>query len=101
MASRPEIQEKLESVFAPNKVYFQPPEGFKIEYPCVIFSKYTEYDPHANNRIYLSIPGYEVTLIDLDPDSPMEDMLKENFQLCRYVRDFISDNLYHSVYIVY
>lgn len=101
MASRPELQDKLEEIFSPIKVYFQPPEGVKMEYPCVVFSKYTEYSPHANDKLYLMIPGYEVTLIDYDPDSDMKNLIQNGFDYCHYVRTFISDNLYHDVYIVY
>ena len=39
MASRPELQTKLEELLGNRNVYYQPPESVKIEYPAIVYSK--------------------------------------------------------------
>lgn len=101
MASRLELQDKLEEILGSKNVYFQPPENIKMRYPCIVYEQYTDYDPHANNHTYLYVIGYQVTLIDRDPDSKTKFNLKTSFQYCRWTRHFVSDNLNHDIYIIY
>lgn len=101
MASRLQLQERLEEVLGTNNVYYQPPENVKMVYPCVVYEQYTTYNPHADDLTYLYWPGYQVTVIDEDPESYMKDALIANFPMCRWNRHFVSDNLNHDIYIIY
>ena len=38
MATRQELQTKLEDILGGRHVYFQPPESTKMEYPAIVFS---------------------------------------------------------------
>jgi hypothetical protein len=101
MASRLELQSKLEEILGSKHVYYQPPENLKMRYPCMVYEQYTAYNPHANDRTYLYMPGYQVTVIDADPDSGLKDRMINSFSMCRWSRHFVSDNLNHDVFIVY
>lgn len=101
MASRLELQKELENVLVSDHVYYQPPENIKMRYPCIVYEQYTAYNPHANNRTYLYIKGYQVTVIDADPDSNIKARMIEHFSMCRWNRHFVSNNLNHDVYIIY
>ena len=101
MASRLELQRKLENILRSKNVYYQPPENLKMRYPCIVYEQYTDYDPHADNLTYLYMVGYQVTLIDRDPDSEFKTKLKDEILYCRWSRHFVNDNLNHDVYIIY
>ena len=45
MASRLNLQDKLEEVLGSKQVYFQPPESLKLKYPCIVYSR-------SNNLIH-------------------------------------------------
>ena len=106
------IQE-LKDLLGTDEVYFQPsynagidgdePYIFTgIEYPCFIMERTTAYQPNANDKTYLFRPGYQVTYINRDePDPEMLKAVMEHFQLCRYERHFVSDNLHHDVFMIY
>lgn len=101
MASRLELQRKLENILGSKNVYFQPPENLKMRYPCFVYEPYVGYEPYANNKTYLNLPGYLLTIIDADPESVLKNEVKDSFQYCRWNRRFVSDNLNHDVYIIY
>lgn len=101
MASRLELQRKLEEILGSKNVYFQPPENLKMKYPCITYERYVGYEPRANNKTYLNVPGYLVTIIDRDPENKIGAKLDKSIQYCRWSRRFINDNLNHDVYIIY
>lgn len=101
MASRLKLQNKLEEVMGSDHVYFQPPENVKMKYPCIVYDQYSTFNPHADDHTYLYVPGYEVTLIDQNPDSCFKDEIIKEFPMCRWSRHFVSNNLNHDVFIIY
>lgn len=82
------------------QVYFQPPAGFTMEYPCIVYRKEPGATRYANNVPYNFDQQYEVTLITEDPDSDVFDKLKW-FPQSRHSASFIADNLYHSVFAIF
>lgn len=101
MGNRLELHEKLCEILGSRNVYFQPPESFKLSYPCIVYSKYVGVTRNADNKRYNYIDLYNLTVIDRDPDSTIEDDLVEAFQYCRPERHFVSDNLNHTVLSLY
>ena len=77
-------------------IYFQPPENVKLKYPCLIYSRDTDYFRHANDTPYFIKPQYEVTIISRDPDNNIADIVVEHFKYCRHNRRFMADNLIHD-----
>jgi hypothetical protein len=101
MVSRLKLQNKLEEVIGSDHVYFQPPENVKMKYPCFVYEQYSTFNPHADDNTYLYVPGYQVTLIDPNPDSYLKEKVIAEFPMCRWSRHFVSDNLNHDVFIIY
>lgn len=82
-------------------VYFQPPDGRLLEYPCIIYELASIDAQHADNKPYAVFNEYQVTLIDSNPDSPLKDELRVLLPGTRFDRFFVSDNLNHWVYNIY
>lgn len=97
---REELQIFLEKFLGNRNVYFQPPESFKLKYPCIIYELKTIQKEIANNKMYLKHKCYMVTYIDEDPDSEIPDKLQE-LNYCDFDRHFKSDNLNHYVFTLY
>lgn len=100
MEHRPDLQEYLvEKAGTPN-VYFQPPENLRLKYPAVVYSRSSMSVKHANNSPYITTPGYDLIVIDEDPDSII---VKNLMQLprCRWNRHYAKDNLNHDSFTLY
>lgn len=83
-----------------GNVYFQPPSNVQMRYPAIRY-KLTRIDrDHANNGAYLRHFGYEVTVIDKDPNSPIANNITK-LPMCSYNRSYFADNLNHWVFILY
>lgn len=99
---RLQLQRKLEAIIGSGgKVYFQPPESVKLEYPCIIYERARGDAEYADNGTYLFTKGYSVTCITRDPDSSIVDDMMNSFSMISYNRHFSSDNLNHDVFIIY
>ena len=95
---RSELQAIFKTI-VPN-VYFQPPNGLKLTYPCIIYERDSTRTNHADNKIYNATRRYSVTVIDRNPDSLLVDQLLE-LPLCAHDRFFTSDDLNHDVFTLY
>ena len=100
MASRLNLQTKLEEILGSRNVYFQPPESVKIQYPAIVYSLRNIEREFANNLKYVITPSYEVTLIDKNPDSEYVEKILE-LPYSDFDRQFASDNLNHYVFTIY
>ena len=81
-------------------LYFQPPAGFKLQYPCIVYSESRVRNNHANDGVYIQHPFYTVTVMDKDPDSKIKAAVSV-LPKCAYDRSFVSDELYHTVFTIY
>lgn len=98
MAPRDELQTLLKTM-APN-VYFQVPEGFKMTYPCIVYERSQIETKHADNLPYNRVKGYELTVIDRKPDSPISEQVLQ-LPMCSFDRSFKADNLNHDVFTLF
>lgn len=101
MASRLDLQTELETILGSSEVHFQPPASVKLTYPCIVYSRSSINKQNANDQLYKSMNEYEVTVIDPDPESIFADEILAYFPMCRFNRQYISDNLNHSVLTLY
>ena len=101
MASRLELQTELEELLGSEEVYFQPPESIKLSYPCIIYEKDNWGILYADNFPYKTIPNYQITVIDRDPDADWDKRMLEHFQYISISRFFVADNLYHWAFRLY
>lgn len=95
MGSREELHNVL-TLIAPN-VYFQPPEGFKMEYPCIIYRRDDEDVKHADGIPYNRRWRYQVTVVSKDPDFA-ENIALKSLPYSEFDRFYIADQLNHDVY---
>lgn len=83
----------------PN-VYFQPPESVKLKYPCIIYERRSGDTTYADDSTYRFVYSYTVTYIDPNPDSVVPEKIAQ-LPMCKMDRCFTSDNLNHSIFIIY
>ena len=97
---RVELQSMLEKMLGSRNVYFQPPTGTQLRYPCFVYHQDDVNDTYANDRTYRRLYRYSLTYITKNPEDPMQDYIND-LPYCRFNRSFTSDNLNHFVYSIY
>ena len=100
MAPRLDLQGILEGILGSDHVYFQPPPSIKMEYPCIVYSRYSALSQFAGNILYKRDKRYTITVIDRNPDSDIPDKVAE-LPKCAYDRYFVTEGLHHDVFNVY
>lgn len=100
MDRRLNLQETLVNILGSNNVYFQPPETTRLQYPCIIYERSDIDKKYADNRTYMSMVRYSITLITRSPES---DLVKAILELpyCSYDRYYAADTLNHDVFTLY
>lgn len=101
MASRLDLQTKLEELIANRNVYFQPPSTVSISYPCIIYNIGNGDVKRANNNLYSYTNNYQLTMIYKKPMVDIIETMLRSFQMCKLDRTYVSDNLYHYVFSIY
>lgn len=97
--TRLQLQTELEKIC--SKCYFSPPNGFNLEYDCIVYQIQGDSDQNADDLDYVHHRRYTVTIITEDPDSKLPKRLKKQFDYCRLDRVFCSDDLNHFVHTIY
>lgn len=97
--SRLELHDKLLEIL-PN-VYFQPPSNIILKYPCIVYNKTPKYKRFANGGVYFSKQGYQLTVIENNPDSEVADVIESRFPHCAINQYFTKDNLNHTTLNLY
>ena len=100
MAQRQLLQSTLESILGSRNVYFQPPSGFQMQYPCIVYTLDNDFVARANNKLYHRMLRYSVTSIDRNPESTTPDKLVM-LPYSSFERSFVADGLNHQVFNVY
>lgn len=100
MADRVELQSLLEELLGSENVYYRAPEGSKMSYPAIKYSKQTIRKDYANNRAYSMRDCYQLIVIAKLPDHPVIKKLLE-LPYCSYDRNYVADNLNHDVLTIY
>lgn len=100
MASRLELQSKLEELLGSRNVYYQSPKGTVMRYPAIVYYRKNIQVNHANNSMYKKRNCYELIVMDNDPDNLVIETLLA-LPYCSFDREYKSDNLYHDVLTLY
>lgn len=93
---------KLSEIFhemCPN-VYFQPPTGTKIKYPCIVYNLSRTNVRHADNAPYALYDLYDIRYITRDPDDPVRTQLVM-LPLCTSENSYVNNNLHHYPFSIY
>ena len=101
MGSRLKLHEELCEILETRNVYYNPPASIIMNYPCIRYSMSNIDRKYANNKAYMNTNRYEVTVIDVDPDSDIYEKILDHFQMCSFDRAYISDNLNHFTLTLY
>lgn len=101
MGTTLELQNKLKEILGSDNVYFQPPSNVGMQYPCIVFERGSANHNYANNSTYRYLPRYNVTHIGYDPDPDIIQQMLQAFQMIKYDRHFVTDNLQHDVFSLY
>lgn len=100
MADRLDLQAILVSILGSEYVYFQPPNNLEMVYPCIVYKWDKASTKFADNKRYKGARGYQITVIDKNPDSEIPEQIAE-LPMSLFDRTFISDKLYHFVYNIF
>lgn len=95
---RSELSEVLHT-FCDN-VYYQPPTGHKITYPCIIYDLEKPDVTYADNAPYAIYDQYSIKYITRDPDDDTRNQIIR-LSHCSADRPYTADNLYHYPFRIY
>lgn len=95
---RTELSERLHAIC--DEVYFQPPTGTKLTYPCIVYSLDNLDINYADDRLYTHYNQYSITYITQDPDDSNVWRFLD-IPYCSFNRRDVTDNLYHNYYRVF
>jgi len=97
---REELHNILVNLFGNSRVYYQPPENLKLEYPCIKYSKLNIGSIKADNINYNLRDGYQIIIIDRLPDNAV---IRKILSLphSEFDRHYTYDNLNHDVITIY
>lgn len=98
--SRLDLHSILVGILGSSSVYFQPPTGIQIVYPCIIYKLNDVSVKFADNHLYSKEKEYSVTLIDKNPDTATVEKILD-LPKCNFDRYFPSDNLNHYVFTLF
>lgn len=91
------LHEILKDVIGNDNVYFQAPPNTGMQYPCILYKRDRKITLHADNLPWRQVKGYQVTVIDPDPDSDIPDKVAD-LPLCEFDRNYVAENLNHDVF---
>lgn len=97
MGQRLTLSEKFHALCA--NVYFQPPSGKQLKYPCILYSLVSLRADYADNKPYSLGDEYSVMYVTRNPDDPNIRKIAR-LEHCSAGRFYTSDNLYHYPYTI-
>lgn len=98
--TRVELDRILRSTLGTTNVYFDPPESFKLKYPCIVYRLESNFERFADDTQYGRMKRYSLIYITKDADDPMVDSL-DDLKYCRMSRAYTSDGLFHNAFEIY
>ena len=100
MASRLDLQDKLEELNENRNVYFQPPSNIQMNYPAIKYEIDRIDTKFANDSSYIRNKRYTITVISKNAKPEIIDKLLD-LPMCTLDRSYQSDNLNHFVFTIY
>ena len=98
--TRAELDRILRTTLGSTNVYFDPPESFKLKYPCIVYGLSAHKERWGDNIPYTKMKRYNMTYITRDADDPMIETL-EDLEYCHLNRPYTADGLFHYAYDIY
>ena len=102
MEKRLELDAMLRSALGSGvNYYFQPPTGYMLKYPALVYRLDGLWDLYSENKTYHRKHVYAILLILSDPDNNLVDKL-DNLPYCKMsAPPYTVDNLYHYPFTIY
>ena len=97
---RLQLDNILRTTLWSTNVYFDPPESFKLQYPCIVYNFAGNADIHAENNRYLRRKRYDMIYITRNADDPMVDKL-DDLRFCSLARPYFANGLFHYAYTIF
>lgn len=95
MGQRQQLHDILLTIL--TNVYFQPPQGMTMEYPCIVYHRDNADTEFADDLPYAITRRYQVTLISRNPDEVAWQSVAR-LRACLHNRWFSANNLNHDVF---
>lgn len=97
MAPRLSLHNVLKAILGSNNVYFQPPPGFMMSYPCIVYERSNIFSSSGDNTPYKLENEYTITVMDMNPDSVIPVAISK-LARCVFDRHVTANNLNHDVF---
>lgn len=83
-----------------SNLYFQPPTGTSMQYPCIVYNREKIDQKKADNIKYKTDVIYKVIVIDRDPDSEIVKAVSE-LPNTRHTSFYTKNNFNYDVFTIY
>ena len=100
MASRIDLQSKLEELLGSRNVYYNPPDNLRMQYNAIRYSRSIQQTAYADDRKYKNMNRYDLIVITRESDPEVVDKLLE-LQYCSMGNPYKADNLNHYPLTLY
>lgn len=100
MATREELQVKLEELLKSRNVYYNPPANIQMKYDAIRYSLSELVSSYANNNKYKNNKCYDLIVISKKPDPEVVEKILE-LPYSSPGRPYMSDNLNHYPITLY
>lgn len=94
------LQCLLEETLGSSNVYYSPPSGLNMKYPCIKYNLVNADVDSADNLPFIIRKRYTLIYISADPDSVIVESLLQ-LPYCSFDRTYTSNNLTHFVFTIY
>ena len=98
--TRIELDKILRSTLGSSNVYFDPPESFKLQYPCIVYRFSGNRDTHAEEARYQRMKRYTIIYITRNADDPMVDTI-DDLRYCTLSQPYTTGGLFHYAFNIY
>lgn len=95
--TRLELDAILRSTLGTTNVYYDPPESFKLKFPCIVYSDSGRNIIRADDGVYIKFRRYTILYITKDADDNMVDTIEE-LPYCKMRSPYYADGLHHYPY---
>lgn len=83
-----------------SHVYFQPPTGTDMRFPCIVYSRQKIEQKKADNIKYKTDVIYKVIVIDRDPDSEIVNAVSQ-LPHTNHTGFYTKNNFNYDVFTMY
>lgn len=95
------LRSELCDILGSDHVYYQPPESFKMVYPCIVINLSSADHKWSGDGLYFYENRYELIYMTKDSESTLREDIVRHFRMCQFDRHYVVDNLYHDIFTIF